>query len=132
VKDHDFSKLVHSAGNPLEFEMLFYEQLLVRHDDYYEAYFPLAEIYTQLGMYEKGLAIDRRLSELYPDDPSVWYNLACSLSLCMKLVDSLDALETSVKLGFDDPELLRTDPDLANIRSTSRYRRIMYSFYVHE
>src|SRR5512145_2119003 len=62
------------------FELDFYEGILLRDPCNEDALMALGHMYTRCGDYEKGLAIDRRLARLRPEDPTVYYNLACSHS----------------------------------------------------
>lgn len=121
---NDFNRFAQAASDPAEYELFFFESLVEKNPDLHEALFPLAELYTYLGYFEKGLTVDTRLSQLFSDDPSVWYNLACSLSLCNKCTESIDALKRSLEIGFSNFELIQTDPDLNNIRSTNEYKNL--------
>lgn len=85
----------------------------------------LGELYTAAERYEKGLQVDRKLIRLCPDDPSVWYNLACSLSLTRQIEEALQVLKTALKKGFSDYTLLSEDGDLDELRDDPRYERIM-------
>ena len=69
----------------LEFEISFYEKLLTAYPDFIDVLIPLANAYTRRGLHEKGLEVDRRLTELRQDDPLAWYNLACSYSLLTRI-----------------------------------------------
>lgn len=119
---HTFAQLIE---NDDRYELSIYERLLADDPCFVEAMFPLAELYTHLGEYEKGLAIDRRLAREYPDDSSVYYNLACSLSLCNKIDEAFDTLDRAVALGWDDIEHLQNDQDLDNLRSDPRFLRLI-------
>jgi Flp pilus assembly protein TadD len=81
----------------------------------------LAHVLTRLGRLEDGLAIDRRLVRLEPENPTVQYNLACSLALLQRADEALDALERAVELGYDDAEHLLADEDLAALRGEERF-----------
>ncbi len=105
----------------LDFQMAFYEALLRRHPRYADALIALGEIYTRKGFYEKGLEVDRRLSTLRPDNPVVYYNLACSLSLLGDVANSLEAIKRAVHLGYDDFQYMSRDPDLSNLRRDERF-----------
>jgi len=105
----------------LNFQMSFYEELLVRRPGYVDALIALGEIYTRKGLYEKGLDVDRRLACLRPENPIVHYNLACSLSLLGYVVSSLEAIKRAVKLGYDDFQYMSRDPDLRNLRRDERF-----------
>lgn len=109
----------------LEFEVAFYERLLQEKPDFVEALMALGEAYTRRGWYEKGLAVDRRLARLKSDDPVVWYNLACSLSLLNRLDESLEALQRAMALGYDDFPFLAKDPDLDALRRSPQFRRFV-------
>ena len=84
----------------------------------------LAHAYTVVGRTEEGLATDRRLVELLPQDPRVRYNLACSCALGGELEEALVLLEQACRLGFDDLALLRRDQDLDALRSDPRFIKI--------
>ena len=111
----------------LEFETAFYEKLLKAYPDFVDALVPLAEAYTRRGLYEKGLAVDLKLTTLRGNDPLTWYNLACSYSLLSRLDESAEALRHSVSRGYSDVESLRRDPDLANLRRSPKFRDVLES-----
>jgi tetratricopeptide (TPR) repeat protein len=112
----------------LEFEVRFYEKLLSAYPDFADVLIPLGNAYTRLGLYEKGLQIDLRLIQLRGTDPLTWYNLACSYSLLHRVDESMHALRRSIELGYHDLEYLQRDPDLVNVRRSSRYRELLESF----
>jgi hypothetical protein len=70
------------------------------------------------------LHIDQRLAKLCPENPLAFYNLACSYSLMNRLDEAFAALQTALRLGYDDARWLSRDPDLKNLRSDSRFQRI--------
>jgi Tfp pilus assembly protein PilF len=53
-----------------------------------------------------------------------WYNLACGYARVGKTEKGLSALQSAVDEGFSDGETLRTDPDLAPLRSDPRFQEI--------
>jgi len=81
----------------------------------------LGHLYTRRGELRKGLEMDRRLSRLRPDDPNVFYNLACSHSLLAQIDEAFGALERAVKLGYRDVEHLMSDPDMDRLRTDARF-----------
>jgi Flp pilus assembly protein TadD len=85
----------------------------------------LGTVYTRLGRYAEGLAVDRALVELAPDNPTAHYNFACSLSLCGERAAALDALEKAVALGYSDGRFLAEDQDLADLRDEARFQRLL-------
>ncbi len=109
----------------LEFEILFYERLLEKHPRFVDALVALGESYTRRGWHEKGLAVDLQLTQFKPNEPVVWYNLACSLSLLKRFDESLSALRQAILLGYDDFEYLAKDPDLAPLRQLPKFRQFL-------
>jgi Flp pilus assembly protein TadD len=85
----------------------------------------LGHAYTRLGRIEEGLAVDRELTQLQPEDPTARYNLACSFALLGRVAEALDALETAVALGYRDPDHMRSDPDLERLRAEPRFRKLL-------
>jgi hypothetical protein len=57
--------------------------------------------------------------ELQPSDPDVYYNIACIYAK-QKITDiSIAWHKQSIEKGFHNWELIKKDPDLANIRNTA-------------
>lgn len=110
-----------------EFVVWFLEGVLENYPDYVECLMYLGNAYTSMGMYEKGLELDLRLSKLKPYDPMVHYNLACSYSLTDKIQRALAALSNAIKLGYDELKHLKNDPDLDNLRSEEEYKSLVNS-----
>ena len=111
----------------LEFEIAFYQKLLRAYPDFVDVLIPLGDAYTRRGLYEKGLEVDLRISQLRGEDPLTWYNLACSYSLLKRVDESMEALRRSVELGYADLPYLQKDPDLANLRQSEKYRLFLES-----
>jgi len=53
------------------------------------------------------------------------YNSACALSRKGDRSRALDYLQKSIEAGFDDPDLVRKDEDLDNVRGEPRYRELL-------
>lgn len=107
------------------FERDFYESILQKRPDYLGVLEALGGLYTELGEYERGLAIDKRLAEMKPTSAVAHYNLACSYSLLQMPGKAFAALRRAVELGYDDWEHLEKDKDLANLRADPRYEKFM-------
>ena len=108
-----------------EFLAGFYGRRVDRHPHDVEALVELGNLLTQLGRLEEGLVVDERLVALAPEDPTVRYNLACSLALLGKTELALSALERAHELGYDDPTHMLADADLASLRSEARFQRLV-------
>ena len=109
----------------LDFEIWLYEGVLERCSGWVEALQALGNNYTARGYYEKGLWVDQKLSKLCPEDPVVFYNLACSWALIGETDEAFLALKTAVERGYDDVQYLNSDPDLRTLRSDPRYEEIL-------
>ena len=108
----------------LGFEIRFFEGIAARDPDFIEALQILGDAYSKTGQWEKGLVIDQRLARLSPDNPLVFYNLACSYSVMSRLDEAFGALEQAVTLGYDDAKWLHADPDLENLRHDDRFQTV--------
>jgi hypothetical protein len=53
------------------------------------------------------------------------YDLACTYSLLHQHHAALDWLEKSIRAGYTDYHHILTDPDLAGLRNTERFRRLV-------
>lgn len=95
-----------------------------RDRDYVEALQVLGDHYTQRGRYAHSLKIDKQLSRLEPQNPLVFYNLACSHSLNSEFNLAAAALEKALTLGYRDFKWLARDPDLRLLRKHPLYRSI--------
>ncbi len=111
----------------LEFLTGFLEIEIARHPENLGALVELGHVYTRARQLEKGLAVDRELVRRCPEDPTVHYNLACSLALIGQSEVALTELETSIELGYDDAEHLLADADLASVREAPRFRALVES-----
>ena len=80
----------------LDIEIDFLEGVLKRDRRYVEALQLLGDDYTRRGRFEDGLRVDRRLARLCPDDPLVYYNLACSFSLTAEYRKAANALRKAI------------------------------------
>ena len=109
----------------LAFEIDFYEGVLDKDPTHVEALIALGELYTQAGRLHEGLAVDRKLIKLFPYDPTVHYNLACSLALLSLDDEAIDTLRKAVNLGYEDFEHLQNDGDLDNIRSHPKFIELL-------
>lgn len=109
----------------LDFEISFFEKLIKEKPDFVDALIPLGDAYTKRGLHKEGLEVDKRLAKLRPDDPVVWYNLACSYSLIKDVNSSLEALERAIGLGYRDFAFMGSDPDLKNARADKRYKGLL-------
>ncbi len=77
------------------------------------------------GAYEEATEIFSTLLDRVPGAPRTLYNLACCASRLEDPDQAADSLQAAWDAGFRDLELIRTDPDLQNMRSSRRGRRLI-------
>ncbi len=84
-----------------------------------------ASALAALGERQRSLDWASRVLDKAGDDALVLYNLACLYSLADEVTSALDALEKSYAAGLADPEWMRQDSDLDNIRNHPRYKELV-------
>ena len=112
-------------SDDLDFEIRFYEGILEKKGDFFQALMALGNLYTQKGLYQKGLAVDEKLARLRPKDPLVLYNLACSYSLLNKISQAFKAMKDAFSCGYNDFDYLENDGDLANLLKDTRFKEYL-------
>jgi tetratricopeptide (TPR) repeat protein len=117
-------RLTSSEVRGLDVEIGFLEGLVRRAPDYLEALQLLGDLYTRRGRVLDGLEVDKRLAGLCPEDPGVFYNLACSYALAGAAEEAAAALDRAITLGFRDFAWMSRDPDLRPLRKHPLYRKI--------
>lgn len=109
----------------LWFCLEFCDRILRLRPRHVEALSSAANHLTALGYYEDGLAVDRRLAALLPNDPGVLYNLACSLALTGGRDEAIDCLRRAVAAGYDDSRHMAADDDLAAVHGDPRFEELL-------
>ncbi|PKI71533.1 hypothetical protein CRG98_008050 [Punica granatum] len=56
------------------------------------------------------------------------YNVACCYSKLNRIQAGLSALEDALEAGFEDFKRIRSDPDLANIRTSEEFEPLLKRF----
>ena len=122
VKSSARKKLSRATQRDLDTRIEFMEGLVRRDPNYVDALQLLGDHYTQRGRFNEGLKVDERLARLEPENPLVFYNLACSYSLTRQFDRAVAALEKALSLGYRDFAWLAKDPDLKKLRAQPVYR----------
>jgi len=102
-----------------------YEEALRVKPGFREALHALALIYAGQGRDTEALAALQAILDAHPGDTDALYNTACIHAKLGRTEQSVQALKEAMARGFDNIELIRTDPDLANIRHTPYYRELV-------
>jgi tetratricopeptide (TPR) repeat protein len=108
----------------LDTKIQFMEGLVRRDPAYVDALQLLGDHYTQRGRFTEGLHVDERLAQLEPENPTVFYNLACSYSLTGEFDRALAALDRALDLGYRDFNWLAKDADLKKLRAQPAFAAI--------
>ncbi len=120
------------AREDLVYQCALLEGVLCRRPGHVEAMQALAEIYTTLGFYQDGLALDREIVERRPRDPVAAYNLACSQALTGDADGALESLERAMELGYKEREHMAHDPDLSSLHGDARFVALLRGERKHE
>jgi tetratricopeptide (TPR) repeat protein len=117
AKSNARKKPSRATQRDLDTKIQFMEGLVRRDPDYVDALQILGDHYTQRGRFPEGLTVDEKLAHLEPQNPLVFYNLACSYSLTDKFDQAVAALTRALDLGYRDFKWLAKDPDLKKLRA---------------
>jgi tetratricopeptide (TPR) repeat protein len=114
--------------NQLDFELDFFAGILEQHPNFIDVLRVHGNNLSLKGRYADGLAVDKRLVHLRPEDPLAYYNLACSYALIKKNELALKTLRRAIELGYRDFRYMREDRDLDSIRLDPRFRQLLREF----
>lgn len=88
-----------------------------------EVYINMSNAYLKGQQYEDARKTLEALKTQAPENPHLYYNLACYFSLTHQEAASLKALQESIRLGYKSPSDAQSDPDLANLRQTIEFKQ---------
>ncbi len=114
--------------NQLDFEIEFYGFLLKAVPGFAEVLLVQASNLTTKGRLQDGLAVDKQLVAVRPDDPTAHYNLACRYALLEQPDQALGSLRKAVELGYRDFHFMEEDHDLDSIRKDPRFRALVREY----
>jgi tetratricopeptide (TPR) repeat protein len=111
-----------------KFQVEFLGKFLKTNPNHLHALQDYGHALTHLGRHKEALEVDYKLTQLMPDDPIARYNLACDYSNLNMIEKSLEALEKAIKLGYNDFEFMKSDPDLENLRKDDRFYKLIEKY----
>ncbi|MFO0801569.1 MAG: hypothetical protein U0791_00405 [Gemmataceae bacterium] len=112
----------------VDFELDFFSRVLSAEPDFQEVLRIHGENMTEKGRLQDGLAVDKRLVSLRPQDATARYNLACRYALLQQPDLALVTLRTAIELGYRDFRSMEQDRDLDAIRKDPRYRKLLREY----
>lgn len=102
------------------------QRLLDQVPFHFRANYEIAFAYLLLKSYAKSIHHFEIARRIQPGDQLTLYNLACAYALAGgKQEEALEALEASVRAGFDDAAHIEKDPDLESLRGHPRYQSLL-------
>ncbi len=108
----------------LDIEIGFLEGVVRRDPQFEEALQVLGDDYTARGRVNEGLHVDEQLAQLRPEDPLVFYNLACSYALIKEYEKAVQTLDRAMDLGYRDFHWLARDEDLRELRKHPLFKPV--------
>ncbi len=109
----------------LDFDVDFFEKLLVQNGDSVEVLRVLGELVSKKRFLQRAVEIDQRLVQLIPVDILARYNLACSLARLGCADEAIEALVIAIRLGYDDFAHMEVDPDLESLRGRADFLALL-------
>lgn len=102
-----------------------YNDVLKENPNNNAAWYKLGLAYHTIGKYKDAIEAYNHIAK--NGNPTVLYNLACSYSRANKKDEALITLKKAIEKGFTQYNLMKTDPDLVNIRNDERFGEILGS-----
>lgn len=93
-----------------------YSRAVSLKQDSVEARYGLVQSFSRKQDYAEAIKVMQEIQALQPDNPETYYNLACVYSKGNHADESIKYLRKAVDMGFSNWDLIRKDPDLANVR----------------
>jgi len=85
----------------------------------------LAIIHIKTGEYIKSIHFFKKIIKLRPNKNIFYYNIACLYSKQNKVEEAVSWLKRAIIHGYANWDLIKSDKDLENIRSSSAYIKLI-------
>jgi tetratricopeptide (TPR) repeat protein len=112
----------------LDFEITFFSKVLESLPTYVDVLRAHGNNLTVKGRVEEGMAVDKRLIQLRPEDCLAHYNLACSYALMKQCDQAIKTLRKAIELGYRDFRYMKQDRDLESVRRDPRFRQLIREY----
>ena len=112
-------------GQP-EDAILYFSEAVKSNPRNWNARVNLGIVFSQVGRKAEAIEQFKEVLRNEPDyNPSLYYNIACYYAVAGQLNRGMEWLEKAVSHGYDNWGLIRTDPDLQNLRGLPEYRELI-------
>jgi len=64
------------------------------------------------------------LESINPKHPLLHYNFSCYYSLLGNIPKGIESLKQAISHGFKNHQILKTDPDIKNLRQNPQFREL--------
>ncbi len=95
------------------------------HPNYAEALMNRGVLYMSMNKLNKAELDLKAAFALEPKNSNIGYNIICLYSKTNRVDLAIDLLDETLKLGFDNYDSLRSDPDLKALRKSKEFKKVL-------
>jgi len=106
----------------------YYNKYITYAPDRYLGYQGLGYVYLRQDKNKKAEQYFLTSIQKEPEEPWVYYNMACFYSLISDPANALNYLEKALQKGFDNFDHISTDTDMDNIRSLQGFKTLIEKY----
>jgi len=100
-------------------------KMALHHNEYFEeAYINLSTAYLNKKSFKLSLKTLKTLESINPKHPLLHYNFSCYYSLLGNIPKGIECLKQAILHGFKNHHILKTDPDIKNLRQNPQFREL--------
>ena len=100
-------------------------KMALHHNEYFEeAYINLSTAYLNKKSFKLSLKTLKTLESINPKHPLLHYNFSCYYSLLGNIPKGIESLKQAISHGFKNHQILKTDPDIKNLRQNPQFREL--------
>ena len=110
--------------NKIEDAIKNYKMALYHNEYFEEAYINLSTAYLNKKSFKLSLKTLKTLESINPKHPLLHYNFSCYYSLLGNIPKGIESLKQAISHGFKNHQILKTDPDIKNLRQNPQFREL--------
>ena len=116
---------LHKRSGNLDKAIEQYQQALAINPAFLGAINNLAVAYALKGDWGNALSFMKQMISFQPENPAIYYSIASVLARQNKVDDSIKWLNTSIRKGFKDKNMIKNDHNFENIRKSQKYEELL-------